>query len=158
MRAFKGFGSLKTPMDLLQEIRYDSGRLCDAPDNIYAAFDFFVTACHMLDWLHPNDDKGRKDEETKCPLLQICSHLANGANHFEATAKQHTSVDDVVSEEGAFQPDALQPSAFQVGGLFIRLDGQAASLFGAKTEAVDFAQKVLAHWEFDARLIKRSSQ
>ena len=151
-RAFKGFGSLKTPIDLLQKIRHDFKRLSDAPDNVYAAFDFFVSAYHMLDWLHPNDDAGRRAEENKCPLLQVCSHLANGAKHFEASAKQHTSVHDVVAEKGAFQRGAFQSSAFQVGGLFIRLDDHAAALFGAKIEAIDFAQKVLAHWEADARL------
>ncbi|MCI0400843.1 MAG: hypothetical protein L0Z68_06035 [Gammaproteobacteria bacterium] len=153
---FKGFGSLKSPIDLLQKIRHDFERLRDAPEDVYAAFDFFVSAYHVLDWLHPNDEAGKKAEEVNYPLLQVCSHLANGAKHFEATAKQHTSVHDVVSEAGAYQRGAFQSSAFQVGGLFVRLDGQAASLFGAKIEAIAFAQKVLAHWEADPRLAERS--
>jgi hypothetical protein len=153
-RRFKGFGSLKTPIDLLQKIRHDFERLREVPDDIYAAFDFFVSAYHMLDWLHPDDDTGRIAEEGKFPLLQVCSHLANGAKHFEAKQTRHTSVDDVVVEKGAFQRGVFQPNSFQVGGLFIRLDGQAASMFGSKIEAVDFAQKVLLHWETDSRLVE----
>ena len=153
---FKGFGSLKTQIDLLQKIQHDFLRLRDAPDDVYAAFDFFVSAYHMLDWLHPNDDVGRKTEEAKSPLLQVCSHLANGAKHFEATAKQHKSVNDVVSENGKFFGGSFFGGAF-FGGLSIQLDGQAASIFGAKVEAVDFAKKVLAHWETDLRLKGPSS-
>ena len=151
-RTFKGFGSLRTPADLLQKIRHDFKRVSDAPDDVYTAFDFFVSAYHMLDWLHPHDDAGRRAEESNSPLLQVCSHLANGAKHFEATAKQHTSVHDVVAEEAAFQRGAFQANAFQVGGLFILLEGQAAALFGAKIEAVDLAGKVLTHSETDARI------
>jgi len=150
-RGFKGFGSLKTPIDLLHKIQHDFLRLRDAPNDVYAAFDFYVSAYHMLDWLHPKDDAGRRAEEAQYPLLQVCSHLANGAKHFEATAKQHTSVNDVVSENGMFFGGQFFGGPF-LGGLFIQLDGQAASIFGAKVEAVDFAKQVLAHWENDPRL------
>lgn len=154
-RKFKGFGSLKTPIDLLGKIRFDFERLRDSPDDPYAAFDFFVSAYHMLDWLHRQDKAGKKAkeaEESGSPLLQVCSHLANGAKHFEAKAKKHKSVSDVRSEGGAFQRDAFQADAFQVGGLFVGLEGQAASLFGQEIDAIDLAAKVLMHWEADPRL------
>lgn len=149
---FKGFGPLKTPVDLLEKIRHDFARLRDAPTDAYAAFDFFVSAYYMLDWLHPKDEVRRKTEESQSPLLQVCSHLANGAKHFEATASQHKSVRNVVDERGVFQRGAFQSDAFQVGGLFVELDGQAAAMYGARLEAVDLAEKVLAHWEADPRL------
>ena len=149
---FKGFGPLKTPVDLLEKIRRDFARLRDAPTDAYAAIDFVVSAYHMLDWLHPNDRAGRETEESQSPLLQVCSHLANGAKHFEATARKHKSIRNVVDEKGAFQRSAFQSDAFQVGGLFVELDGQAAALYGARLEAVDLADKVLAHWEADPRL------
>ena len=148
----KAFGSLKTAVDLLEKVRHDFDRLETAPDDIYSAFDFFVTAYHMLDWLHPNDRAGRETEEASEPLLQICSHLANGAKHFEATAKKHITVASVEATAGGFQRGGFQSNAFQVSGLYVVLDGNAVSLFGARLEAVDLARKVLAHWNNDARL------
>jgi hypothetical protein len=150
--SFKGFATLQTARDLLRKVQHDYQRLCAAPEDVYAAFGFFVSAYHMLDWLHPNDAAGRKAEEDANLLLQVCSHIANGAKHFQATAKYHTAVADLYSEEGAFQRDAFQPDAFQVGGLFVKLDGQAAQAFGKKLEVIDLAKKVLAHWEADPRL------
>jgi hypothetical protein len=149
---FEGFGELKTPVDLLGKIRHDFERLRNNPENVYEAFDFFVTAYHMLDWLHPKDRRAREAEESKHPLLQVCSHLANGAKHFEATAKKHVSVKDVAAVQGAFQRGAFQSNAFQVPGLFVQLDGSAAAAFGSSIYAVDLARRVLAHWEADPRL------
>ena len=62
------------------------------------------------------------------------------------------------SSDGTFfrSGDTHPANAFQVGGLSIQLDGAAASLFGAKIEAIDLAQKVLAHWKADARLAQRA--
>jgi hypothetical protein len=150
--SFKGFATLQTAGDLLRKVRHDHDRLRSAPDDVYAAFDFFVSAYHMLDWLHPNDDKGRKAEEKGSLLLQVCSHIANGAKHFQATNKRHTSVADLHSEEGAFQRDSFQGDAFQVGGLFVELDGPAAVAFGRRLEVIDLAGRVLAHWVADPRV------
>lgn len=149
---FKGFATLQTAGDLLRKVRHDHDRLRSAPDDVYAAFDFFVSAYHMLDWLHPNDVAARKAEKEGNLLLQVCSHIANGAKHFQATAKHHTSVADLYSEEGAFQRDCFQADAFQVGGLFVDLDGQAAMTFGTRLEVIDLAGRVLAHWAADPRL------
>lgn len=151
-RDLKGFATLQTPRDLLQKVRHDYQRLRSAPEDVYAAFDFFVSAYHILDWLHPGDRASRKAEEERNLLLQVCSHIANGAKHFKATAKQHTSVADLYSEEGAFQRDKFQSDAFQVGGLLVELDGPAGQAFGTRLEVVDLAGRVLAHWEADPRL------
>lgn len=149
---FKGFATLQTAGDLLRKAQHDYERLRSAPDDVYAAFDFFVSAYHILDWLHPNDRTGREDDERRSLLLQVCSHIANGAKHFQATAKKHTSVADVYSEEGAFQRDCFQADAFQVGGLVVELDGQAAQAFGTRLEVIDLARRVLEHWAADSRL------
>lgn len=148
----QGFATLRTPRDLLQKVRHDYQRLRSNPEDVYAAFDFFVSAYHILDWLHPGDGASRKAEEDRDLLLQVCSHIANGAKHFKATAKHHTSVTELYSEETAFQRDAFQSDAFQVGGLFVELDGPAKQAVGTRVEVVDLARKVLAHWEADPRL------
>src|SRR4051794_7798333 len=94
--SYKGFASLETPRELLRKVQHDFERLQANPADSYAAFDFFVTAYHLLEWLHPGDPIAMGAEEKRTPLLQVCSHLANGAKHFEAKDKRHQSVHDVV--------------------------------------------------------------
>jgi hypothetical protein len=121
------------------------------PHDSYAAFDFFVTAEHILDWLYP-DSPGvsqkaarQKHRDTE-PLLQITSHIASGAKHFEAVASHHKSVADVSMESGAFDPrafspKAFSPSAFSMPGLHVRLqDGTLVHVYA-------LADDILQYWE-----------
>ena len=147
MSEFEGFVELQTPVDLLAKLRHDYGRLKSSPTHTYAAFDFFVTGYHMLDWLYPNDKKRQEQEEKVSILLQVCSHIANGIKHFHATAPKHQSVADVKVQQGAFQRDAFQANAFQVEALMIKLEGQAAKEFGAEIECLDLAERLLQYWE-----------
>jgi len=86
MNPFKGLFRLQTPPDLLSKLRHDFGRLEKDPLDEYAAFDFFVTAYHLLDWIYPdaedvhNRDIRRQVEQDNA-LLQVCSHIANGSKH-----------------------------------------------------------------------------
>src|SRR5215471_6819170 len=113
----QGVFELKTAKDLLEKVRHDYQRLMRDPQNAYAALDFFVTARHMPDWLYPGDSAAQKQKRKQLfdshLLLQVCRHLADGSKHFEATAKQHTSVKDTSREGVAFQPDAFQSPGFQ---------------------------------------------
>jgi len=133
-------------------VRHDFGRMQADPTNEYAAFDFFVSAYHMLDWLHPNDKAAKNEEEKRTLLLQVCSHLANGAKHFEATMKHHKSVNDVIAEGKFFGGKFFGAGFF--GSLRVTLDGPAASRYGAEVSAVDLASEILAFWEADSRLAK----
>jgi len=147
MGQFKGFFALQKSADLLTKLRHDYGRIQSSPTDTYAAFDFFVTGYHMLDWLYPNNKKRQDQEEKASILLQICSHIANGVKHFHALAKKQQSVAEVRVQEGAFQRNAFQADAFQVEALIIQLDGQAAIQFGAEIECLTLATKVLKYWE-----------
>jgi hypothetical protein len=147
MSQFKGFFPLQKPGDLLAKLRHDYQRLKSSPTDTYAAFDFFVTGYHMLDWLYPYDKKRREQEEKESILLQVCSHIANGIKHFHAIAKKHQSVADERVQEGAFQRDAFQANAFQVEALIFQLDGQAAVQFGTEVECLALATQVLQYWE-----------
>jgi hypothetical protein len=87
-----------------------------------------------------------------CPLLlQVCSHLANAAKHFQPRAKQHKSVANVPAEKGECFRGSFFGGAF-FGELSIHLDGPAALLFGSDIRALALAEAVLARWETDARL------
>jgi hypothetical protein len=78
MSQFEGFFEIQTPGDLLAKLRHDYERLKSSPTDTYAAFDFFVTGHHMLDWLYPNDKNRQEQEKKDSILLQVCSHIANG--------------------------------------------------------------------------------
>ncbi len=51
---FAAFGpDLITPKYLLRKLEHDYARVQRNPRDTYAAFDFFVTAEHMVDWVSP---------------------------------------------------------------------------------------------------------
>jgi hypothetical protein len=145
---FKGFFELLTVKDLFAKLERDFVRVQSSPVDVDAAFDFFVTAYHILDWLHPGVENNLKREEIEknSVLLQVASHLANGSKHFEATARKHKSVEKTVSRPGAFQPGAFQPDAFDVGELVIHLEGDAAVHLGRSTNVVELATRLVDFW------------
>src|SRR5262245_38256943 len=106
MGTFTGLFDLKTPRDLLEKLRRDFRRIAESPTDQCAAFDFFVTAEHMVDWLYPGDGNctKREQERGRNVLLQVCSHIASGSKHFQATAKHHTSVKDATVEQRGAWP------------------------------------------------------
>lgn len=92
----KGLFELQTPADLLRKLRSDFEELKKQPRNSYLAFNFFVTAEHMKDWLFPGYSKegARKTLQNSSQVLLVCSHVANGAKHFVAESRHHKSVTD----------------------------------------------------------------
>lgn len=148
MSGSKGFAPLKEPKDLLQKLKHDFERMQANPNDSYAAFDFFVTALHMLDWLYPDSENGKSDIdqlEKDNEILQIVSHIANGAKHFEATAKKHKSVKDLEASPGAFDPRAFSTKAFSPGAF--NFTGITVTLTdGHKRHVYDLAEEVLEFW------------
>lgn len=151
---FKGFLNLQSPRDLFEKSCRDFDQLKKDPCDQDAAFDFFLTARHLPDWLYP-DAQGKENREKRAalekssPLLQVCAHIADGSKHFQTTAQKHHSVQETVVEEGAFQSDAFQSDAVQVGTLIIRLDSQAAKALGVngEIECVELARMVVEFWQ-----------
>ena len=149
--SFKGFAPLQQPHDLVAKLEYDFERIRAAPDNVYAAFDFFVTAEHIVDWIFPDTPGStqavaRKAKRASIELLEITSHLANGAKHFQALAKQHDSVSDVHQASGgfdprAFSPRAFSPKAFKMHGLNVYLED------GRVLHVLTLAEDVLNFWK-----------
>jgi len=139
----------KTAKDLLQKPERDFARLQQNPTDAGAAFDFFVTAYHMIEWAYPGDANRskRQDLEKNTVLLQIASHLANGSKHFEATAKKHKSVSKTATRPGSFQAGAFQADTFDVPELQVRLQGDAAAQFGSSVKASALAEQLLQLWQ-----------
>jgi hypothetical protein len=149
----RGFFELRTPGDLRCKLNVEYSRLRHAPTDSYTAFNFFVTAEHMLDWLYPgnaNADR-RKQEIDSEPLLAVCSHLANGAKHFLLERSRHVSVlatnqGGTYFGRGYFGPSYFGSRYFGRGRLVVSLDGTARSRFGATMPVLDLAEQVTRFW------------
>jgi len=152
MGSLKGFNYLQNASDLLKKLEHDYERLINSQENTYAAFDFFITAYHLLDWQYPDtndrDNKQkRSDIEKGCLLLQICSHIANGVKHFETTRAKHQSVSDVESQGEVFKGKVFEYGVFDNGELIIKLEGKASNEFGPEIRCSELAEKVLKYWK-----------
>jgi len=149
MPRFSGLGRLERPEDLLAKLHHDYERIRNAPGNPYAAFDFFVTAEHIIDWVLPGqaNRQARENLRGASVLLQVVSHVASGAKHFIAEARHHQSVQHADVAPAAFQRNAFQGNAFQAGGLYLTLEGAAAESLGAHINVQDLAVRILDFWD-----------
>ncbi len=66
---FRGFFALRTPQDLLAKLRHDHARLVDNPIDSYAAFDFFVTANHLVDWIWPSATRTQQRDNRRAETI-----------------------------------------------------------------------------------------
>lgn len=107
-----GFINLHTEHDLLKKLLFDFERLKSDPNNTYIAFDFFVTASHIADWLVKGNGRAAKEYRKQHIILKVCNHLGCGGKHFAITDPQHDSVistkkskyvEDGYVEEGYFE-------------------------------------------------------
>jgi hypothetical protein len=143
---YAGLFDLLDARDLLGKLRHDMGRIEKNRLDRFAAFDFFVTADHIVDWLHPNSREKQKAERENSPLLQLCYHMSSGAKHFRATNPTHRSVAST-GVHGGFS-DAFQADAFAVATLGVVLTDDAANKLGFNwVDALTLAGMVLAFWE-----------
>lgn len=147
-----GIFQLRTPEHLRDKLRRDLAKLRSEPLDADAAFNFFVTAEHMLDWIYPG--RAGKEARTKSRqesiLLQVCSHLANGAKHFEVEGRQHDSVAEThtsVRSMSILSITALTPPFVSRPKLILALKGRAAEELGHTIGAVDLAERVMQHWD-----------
>jgi hypothetical protein len=143
----KGIFDLVTPADLLAKLRSDFDRLKRDPSDSYAAFDFFVTARHLPEWLYPDDEPRQRavfDDEV---LMRVCAHIADGSKHFEAKSKRHFSVKSTSLEGAWAQKGLFQPDMIDNGELVVELDVNAAESLGDKMDALTLATRVLDFWD-----------
>lgn len=141
---FSGFSPrLQTPGDLLAKLEADLTRIKKNPHDAYAAFDFFVTADHVEEWLYTPSFGGHPGGHSD-DLMRLVCHLGSGAKHFSATSKRHTAAKDVVERAGAFDHRTFDSAAFDVGGLLIDHNGIDGSLPGS-IDVIKLAERVVAH-------------
>jgi hypothetical protein len=136
--------SLRTSRDLLAKLEHDFLRLQSAvagQEAQFAAFDFFVCAEHMPDWLEAEGKGSAKTMRSAYPDGPLVSHIANGAKHFNLTNPAHTSLAKAAVSQGAFQSEAFDGSAFDTGG-----DLSIETTAGVTESVGAVAFRVLEHW------------
>ena len=143
MTHLDGFFSLRSPRDLLRKLEDDCRRLRDAdPADAsaqYAAFDFFVTAEHLPDWVK-HSSGGSLSSLRAYSDGDLVSHIASGAKHFHVSDSRHR-VASQTAVSGVFDPAIFDPAIFDTDlHLWIRLGD------GSCVDAVDVATRVLDYW------------
>ncbi len=151
-----GIFRLKTAADLFVKLRHDHSEVASHPSDSSVCFNFFVTAEHLPEWHCCGDAQAAAALKRRHALLRVCSHLANGAKHFETKAR-HTAVQSThssvivapVSYSGGQReaahpaPNAVQPEVF-----FVNLDRPEAKELGASSISVtDLADRVMHFWQ-----------
>lgn len=142
----QAFISMTEPRHLLEKLAHDYQRLVSAKDTIgphaqYAAFDFFVTAEHMCDWLEhalhgTNPARHRQYQDGK-----IVWDVASGAKHFRADRDRgHDTAKGTRAHRGSFSAGAFSRDSFDVTRLVVDLED------GKTADVLDVAERVLAHW------------
>jgi hypothetical protein len=151
---FEGFFELNDARALFKKLERDYDRLKHNFLNQDAAFDFVITAYYLLEWAYPGaTNSGKRSTlEKDTILLQVASHLANGAKHFRATLPKHKSVTDAEKRAGAFQSGAFQSDAFDVGELEVQLEGDAVTQLGKSIAVLSLAEKLLQFWRSELKI------
>lgn len=151
--AVQGWFELRTVNDLLRKLDRDFEKLKQHPHDVDLAFNFFVTAEHMLDWQYPGKaNRSQRDKaRRKDVLLQITSHLANGAKHFKVEAKHHQAVRDANQSSGhwpkGYWPKGYWPPGYWSDLLYVELEGDAAAELGQRVGVLQLAERVLKNWQ-----------
>ena len=155
------FAELLTPGDLLLKLRHDLRRMEQSGSDQYVAFDFFVTADSMVDWVCPDETDGagnrkrnrradREEMRQDNALLRITSHIANGAKHFTVT--KHNSVAGI-EKTRYVEPGYVDDGYFEDPILLhLTSDERAKSGLGSTIKALDLARDVVQHWVGDPRV------
>jgi hypothetical protein len=142
---FKGFSPrLQTPADLVAKLERDLARISANPHDADAAFDFFVSADHVEEWLAQGSKWGGHPKGHSNDLMRLVCHLGSGAKHLTASSGRHSAASDVVERAGAFDHHVFQADAFDVGGLVIDHTGLDGSLPGS-IGVIELAQRVVAY-------------
>ena len=150
----RGFFHLQSPQDLLHKLERDYTALQQSPADVDIAFNFFVTAEHLPDWLArtgPQFLKGQRINAFKKahPLTRICAHLANGGKHLQPRS-EHDSV-AATGHNGVFDAGVFEPGVVEEW-LTVDLTPRERQLLGQDTLDVrTLAGQVLAFWQDHCR-------
>ncbi len=142
-----GLFGLRTAGDLFAKARRDLERFEADPLSVDAAFDFYVSAHHIADWLYPDTaDREKLAAIRSLPLMKVCGNVANGAKHFQVTRTAPVVV-GAREVKGAFAANAFQRGAFQMDALILELDDACGrALGGQHQDALLLARRIVEFW------------
>jgi len=133
------FFELRTPADLFRKVEGDLRALEMAPSDVRLAFNFFVTAEHLPDWLN------RRDLVKKNCLLRIVSHLANGAKHFVLDDVRHKSV--TKAEASRYVEEGYVEEGYVADVLEVHLSPDEAKELGQPViDVLSLGRKLVQFW------------
>ena len=140
-----GFFELSTPEDLLRKLEYEYEGLLTNPTDTYRAFNFFVTATHIADWISDGDRGSTNAYRKAHPILMVCDHLACGGKHFHLRNKNHASV--AKAERKAWVSSGWVEEGWVDDELVVAFSGEAALELGLDEETVpELANRVIEFW------------
>jgi hypothetical protein len=144
-----GLFDLKTAEDLCRKLEWEYEERKKDPLNPYHAWNFFVTAEHLPEWLGRTDSRfSYKKFKQEKPLLRICSHLASGGKHFRP-GPEHTSVASTRQQSGWVKPGWVKPGWVKLPALMVDLthkEKEDLKLDSSGVEALWLADRVLEFW------------
>lgn len=147
----KGVFGLHGASDLLKKLEWEFEKLNAEPTNPYIAYNFFVTAWHLLEWKYPdpNGTSERKRIKNEQPILQICEHLAVGAKHFIPGNKELNAVLDS-EKSSCWNTEAWAPNVWNwdiwASWLVVELEGEARKKYGSHIKVEELAHHVMEYW------------
>jgi hypothetical protein len=142
-RDMSAFFEINGPQDLLDKAKHDLERLRKEPLNSHAAFDFFVTARHVPDWLGPDFAKAAFEENVE---LRVCRHLADSGKHRILAFKHHGQVRNTGLGGGAWGLSWGKNWGRSWGlSLYVELDPRDVDTarLGERISVLELAEKVL---------------
>ena len=147
MTTLDGIFSLRTPLDLLGKLEADFRRmqLSDPHDQAahYAAFDFFVTAEHLPDWVKHHSG-GSLTLHRRYDDGALVSHIASGAKHFHVEDERHKKAKGTAIagsfHSWSFSSSSFSPSSFDTSRLVVQLES------GGAVDVLVVAERVIDHW------------
>jgi hypothetical protein len=136
---------LDEPKDLIAKMESDLARMRASPRDAHPAFDFFVTAHHLADWVE-RDDGRRRALIGATPLLLIAGAIANGSKHFMTSDPRWRAVSGL--ESGMRGPSGVGPAGIRVP-LWVNLDEAMAARVPCASDvsAIDLAVLLLEWWK-----------
>lgn len=142
-----GLFALRTAEDLFAKAERDLERLRKCPDDSDRAFDFFVTARHLPEWVYRGSWKDAKRDINGCAVLCIARSVADAGKHFEVTHTNHAGYEGSTAGPIGHRSDKLGDDVHSDTRLRVQLspvDAEAINDGEQLIGALDLAERVFA--------------
>ena len=141
--ASPGFFELQTAMDLLRKLEWDYTQLQQDSENVYLAYNFFVTAENMPEWVKDKAFKHRIQQQKL--ILTLVNELATGGKHM-TSGKKKPAIDSATRDR--YVAEGYVKRGYFKEPLVVRLSPEQAAKRGQDTiDVLTLAGEVLAHWQ-----------